>query len=84
MIPTYNRVLLLQKAIASILAQTYNNWELIVVDDGSTDGTSQLIRSMTDARISVVELPHSGHIGCLFNTGCAGRQWGMGGIPCFR
>jgi glycosyltransferase involved in cell wall biosynthesis len=76
-IPTYNRVLLLQKAIASILAQTYNNWELIVVDDGSTDGTSQLIRSMTDARISVLELPHSGHIGCLRNTGVrAGKgEW---------
>jgi glycosyltransferase involved in cell wall biosynthesis len=68
-IPTYNRVLLLQKAITSILAQSYTNWELIVVDDGSTDGTSQLIRSMTDRRISVLELHHSGHIGCLRNAG---------------
>jgi glycosyltransferase involved in cell wall biosynthesis len=76
-IPTYNRVLLVQKAIASILAQTYNNWELIVVDDGSTDGTSKIIRSMTDARISVVELPHSGHIGYVRNTGVrAGKgEW---------
>jgi glycosyltransferase involved in cell wall biosynthesis len=68
-IPTYNRVLLLQKAITSILAQTYNNWELVVVDDGSTDGTSQLIRSMTERRIRVLELQHSGHIGCLRNAG---------------
>ena len=77
MIPTYNRVLLLQKAITSILAQTYNNWELVVVDDGSTDGTPQLIKSMTDRRIRVVELQHSGHIGCLRNAGVrAGKgEW---------
>jgi glycosyltransferase involved in cell wall biosynthesis len=68
-IPTYNRASLLQKTIASVIAQTYYNWELIVVDDGSTDDTSQLIKSIRDARIRVVELPHSGHIGNLFNTG---------------
>jgi len=76
-IPTYNRVMLLQKAIASILAQTYTNWELIVVDDGSTDGTVQLIISITDSRISVLELPHTAHMGCLRNAGVrAGRgEW---------
>jgi glycosyltransferase involved in cell wall biosynthesis len=68
-IPTYNRVSLLQKAIASVIAQTYTNWELIVVDDGSTDNTAQLIKSLRDSRIHILELPHSGHIGNLFNAG---------------
>ncbi len=68
-IPTYNRKGLLQKAINSVLSQTYTNWELIIVDDGSTDDTSHLIKSLPDKRIRVIELPHSGHIGILFNTG---------------
>lgn len=42
-LPTYNRARLLPKAFGSILAQTYGNWELIVVDDASTDNTSQLV-----------------------------------------
>jgi glycosyltransferase involved in cell wall biosynthesis len=68
-IPTYNRKELLQKAINSVVSQTYTNWELIIVDDGSTDGTSNLIKSLPDKRIRVIELLHSGHIGILFNTG---------------
>ena len=44
-IPTYNRVKIVGNAIKSILAQTYNNIEIIVVDDGSTDDTKALIKS---------------------------------------
>lgn len=55
-IPTYNRVHLLSKAIESVIAQTYSNWELIVVDDGSTDSTQQLISkfSKNDNRIRYI------------------------------
>ena len=74
MIPTYNRIALLQKAILSVIGQTYDNWELIVVDDGSTDDTARVIRSMEDPRITIIEVPHCGHIGNLRNTGAwAGR-----------
>ena len=50
-IPTYNRRNFLKKAVDSVLAQTSRNFELIVVDDGSTDGTDQLIRTYQDSRI---------------------------------
>ncbi|RXG13769.1 glycosyltransferase involved in cell wall biosynthesis [Leeuwenhoekiella aestuarii] len=42
-IPTYNRANLIRETLDSILAQTYTNWECIVVDDGSTDGTDKLL-----------------------------------------
>lgn len=42
-IPTYNRAPLLKQAIESLLAQTYSNWECIVVDDGSTDETESVV-----------------------------------------
>lgn len=42
-IPTYNRAQLLRETLDSIVAQTYMNWECIVVDDGSTDGTDRLV-----------------------------------------
>lgn len=42
-IPTYNRADLIGETLDSILAQTYQNWECIVVDDGSTDGTNSLM-----------------------------------------
>jgi len=50
-LPTYNRAHFLKKAIDSVLHQTFVNWELIIVDDGSIDGTSVLISTYTDLRI---------------------------------
>ena len=52
-VPTYNRALLLERCILSVVNQTYRTWELIVVDDGSTDGTSSLLKEYisTDKRI---------------------------------
>src|SRR5438094_781667 len=44
-IPTYNREGYLREAVASVFLQTYENWELIVVDDGSTDGTPSYLRT---------------------------------------
>lgn len=50
-LPTYNRAHTLATAIESVLAQTYENLELIVVDDGSTDGTPDLIGTIDDPRL---------------------------------
>lgn len=45
LIPTYNRELLLKRAIDSVLQQSHSEYELIVIDDGSTDGTAEVVRS---------------------------------------
>jgi glycosyltransferase involved in cell wall biosynthesis len=53
--PTYNRQEFISSSIESILAQTYANWELIIIDDSSTDDTLNVIRSFKDQRIRVFE-----------------------------
>ncbi len=50
-IPTYNRSHLVQRAVKSVLAQTYDDFELIVVNDASTDKTKEVIRNFEDKRI---------------------------------
>lgn len=45
-IPTYNRTALLREAIASVQAQTFTDWELLVIDDGSTDETPETVRTI--------------------------------------
>ena len=50
-IPTHNRARLLPRAVDSVLAQTYQDFELLIVDDGSTDDTQAVIAGLTDPRI---------------------------------
>ncbi|MCQ8879472.1 glycosyltransferase [Pseudoalteromonas shioyasakiensis] len=53
-LPTKNRVELLKKAVDSVLAQTYSNFKLLIVDDGSTDSTPEYLKSITDPRVSFI------------------------------
>ncbi len=53
-ISTYNRASFLPRAIESVLAQTYTDWELIIVDDGSTDNTKEVVLQYKDARIRYI------------------------------
>lgn len=53
-IPTYNRAAFLSKAIESVLSQTYNDWELIVIDDGSIDNTKEVVSHYSDSRITYI------------------------------
>lgn len=50
-IPTYNRKNSVQRAIQSVLNQTYSNFEILVIDDGSTDDTEAVVKRMNDSRI---------------------------------
>jgi glycosyltransferase involved in cell wall biosynthesis len=58
--PVYNGAKYLGPAIDSLLAQTMQDWELIIVDDGSTDETPQVIERCTDPRIVKVRQPNAG------------------------
>jgi glycosyltransferase involved in cell wall biosynthesis len=53
-LPTYNRAHFLPKAIESVLKQTFTDWELIIVDDGSTDNSREVVNSFTDQRIRYI------------------------------
>lgn len=59
-IPTRNSEKYLREALESILAQTFANFEVLIVDDNSTDGTLDIIRSYTDSRIAVLKGPGKG------------------------
>jgi len=69
-IPTFNRASLVLDAIESVLAQSYSNFEIILVDDGSTDDTLQRLRRITDRRLTVVTVPHAG-VSAARNAGLA-------------
>jgi len=68
-IPTYNRADLIPKAIQSVLDQTYQNWELIIVDNYSDDGTKEVIDSFRDPRISMLLIPRTGSVAASRNLG---------------
>jgi glycosyltransferase involved in cell wall biosynthesis len=59
-IPVYNRAKLVTKAISSVLNQKIENFELIVVDDSSTDNTLDEVKKIEDSRIRMVLLPENG------------------------
>jgi glycosyltransferase involved in cell wall biosynthesis len=66
-IPTYNRAFLVKRAIDSVLAQTYTDYELVVVDDGSEDSTPQIVQQYTSCRY--LRLEHSGLPAVARNAG---------------
>lgn len=53
--PSYNTGKFIQETINSVKNQTYNNWELIIVDDGSTDNTDEVVRAIKDDRIKYIK-----------------------------
>jgi glycosyltransferase involved in cell wall biosynthesis len=58
--PVYNAEKFIERCIRSVLAQTYTDWEMLIVDDGSTDRTPSIVRQFHDPRIIYIPLPHRG------------------------
>lgn len=53
--PTYNRARIIERSINSVLRQTLTNFELIIIDDASTDNTEEVVRRYGDARIRLIK-----------------------------
>ncbi len=68
-IPTYNRGDLIRQTIESVLNQTYTPFEVIIVDDGSSDDTEQIINAMDDSRIKYCKIEHHGFPAPVRNAG---------------
>ncbi len=60
LIPCYNAERTIQETISSVLAQTFTDFELLVINDGSTDGTMSVLEQITDDRLKVVSFENSG------------------------
>lgn len=66
--PVYNGEQYIGDAIRSVIYQEYTNWELIIVNDGSTDNTQKRIQEFADSRLRVIEQPNRG-VSAARNTG---------------
>lgn len=67
--PSYNRITTIKNAVSSVLKQKYINFELIIVDDGSTDGTLEWCKTCDDKRVTVVSLEKNSGVSFARNTG---------------
>ena len=68
--PTYNRANLIERAIKSILNQSYQNFEMIIVDDGSTDNTDEIVsKYLYDTRIIYIKATQNGGVNMARNIG---------------
>jgi glycosyltransferase involved in cell wall biosynthesis len=70
-IPTYNHATMLQRALATVVEQTYQNWNAIVVNNFSTDNTLEVVAAFNDPRIQCVNFRNNGVIGASRNEGIA-------------
>ena len=59
-IPLYNKALYIERALRSVLTQTFQDLEIIVIDDGSTDNGAEVVRSLSDSRIRLIQQKNAG------------------------
>ncbi len=59
-VPTYNRAVFIEQTLASVFRQTHSHFEIVVVDDGSTDDTAAIMKRIADPRVRYVVKEHSG------------------------
>ena len=68
-IPTFNHAPLLKIALQSVIAQTFTNWEAIVVNNFSTDATVEVVESLNDSRLKLINFSNNGVIAASRNVG---------------
>jgi glycosyltransferase involved in cell wall biosynthesis len=73
-IPTYNRARVLQLALKSVVAQTHQNWEALVVDSYSDDNTDSVVEAFQDSRIKLIQIRNDGVIAASRNVGIANAK----------
>jgi glycosyltransferase involved in cell wall biosynthesis len=71
--PAYNTAAYIGEAIDSVLRQTTRDWEVIVVDDGSTDGTAEVVESAAESRVRLIRQAHAG-VSAARNRGAAAAR----------
>ena len=59
-IPLYNKEPIIEQSLQSVLSQDYDDFEVIVVNDGSTDKSAEIVKSIKDPRITLIEQEHGG------------------------
>ena len=81
-IPMYNSESFIERCVCSVLNGSYQNIEVLCIDDGSTDGTLELVKKLQneDSRVIVLEQNHAG-VSAARNYGL---QEARGGICCFH
>ncbi len=68
-IPLYNKAPYVRKTVESILGQTFSDYELIIIDNGSTDGSSEIVADISDSRIRIVRLEENVGVSNARNKG---------------
>ena len=68
-VPTYNRAHCIARTIKSVIDQTITDWELIIIDNNSTDSTLEIISSFSDERISTSQIENNGIVAASRNLG---------------
>ena len=68
-IPTFNHAKLLRRALDSVVAQTFDNWEAIVINNFSTDETIEVVESYQDDRVKLIDFKNNGVIAASRNQG---------------
>ncbi|MCD8318562.1 MAG: glycosyltransferase family 2 protein [Paraprevotella sp.] len=75
--PTYNQAYFIRRAVMSLIRQSYPHWELIIVNDGSTDHTDRIVRNLPqDERIKYLYYPDNRGMGYALNKGLDAAQYG--------
>ena len=78
-IPTYNSAQFITDTIQSVFVQTFTDWELIVVNDGSTDSTLNLLAGITHEKLKILDIPNGG----VSNARNTGYQHSNGSLVAF-